>query len=253
MKTDYFKQYRLLIETAIIVVLVICVKLFVEQFSLEVINMSPLFTSVIAGGIFIISIILSGIISDYKESEKLPAEIASAVENIYEDGLYIKEEHKKFDLKYLQNTLQHILQQFRKDLSRKESRTALTCVADLSTSFLEMEKLGAPANYIVRLKQEQSLIRKSLLRIYHIQRIKFLPSAYILAETIVFLIIGLLIFTKIEPFFDGMIMVAFISYLFIFLIKLLRTVDQPFRVDEYTMDDVSLFILRETNERVSKR
>jgi len=252
MKTDYFKQYRLLIETAITVVLVIGVKLIVEHFSLEFINISPLFTSIIAGGIFIISIILSGIISDYKESEKLPAEIASAVENIYGDGLYTKETYKKFDLKSLQHALQQILQQFRKDLSVKESRTALNSVAKLSTSFLEMERLGVPANYIVRLKQEQSFIRKSLLRIYHIQRIKFLPSAYILAETIVFLIIGLLIFTKIEPFFDGLIMVAFISYLFIFLVKLMGTVDEPFRVDEYTKDDVSLFLLREVHERIGK-
>ncbi len=62
MKTDYFKQYRLLIETAIIVMLIIGVKLLVKRFSLEFININTLFTSVIAGEIFIISIILSEVL-----------------------------------------------------------------------------------------------------------------------------------------------------------------------------------------------
>lgn len=248
----FVKKYKLLLETAVFVFLIIGAKLLIEQFNLEFIQLSPLFTSVIAGGIFIVSIILSGVVSDYKESERLPAEIASSIENIYEDGLYVRKLKNKFNLDTLRKTLHQLTQDIKKDLAQPDSRLALKMVSELSNSFLAMEKLGIPANYIVRLKQEQSLIRKSLLRIYHIQRIKFLPSAYILAETIVFLIIGLLIFTRIEPFFDGMIMVAFISYLFIFLIKLLRTVDQPFRVDEYTMDDVSLFLLRETHERMSK-
>jgi len=90
------------------------------------------------------------------------------------------------------------------------------------------------------------------LRIYHIQKIQFVPSAYILAETIVALVIGLLLFTRIEPVHDGIIMVAFLSYLFIFLLKLLRVLETPFRADEYSMDDVSLFLLRELREKISR-
>ncbi len=63
-------KYRLLIETSLLVLAVVGFKLLIERFSLEFINISPLFTSIIAGGIFIISIILSGIIADYKVSEK---------------------------------------------------------------------------------------------------------------------------------------------------------------------------------------
>lgn len=249
----FIKRWRLLIDTAVIVVGVLIVKLVIEYFSLEFFHVSPLFTSIIAGGIFIVSIILSGILTDYKESEKLPSEIASAIENIYEDGLYIKETKKEFDIKLLRQRLKEIIKEFRKDLGETDSRKAIQAISELSRSFLEAEKLGIPANYIIRLKQEQSIIRKSVLRIYHIQRIHFMPSAYILAKTIVFLIITLLILTKIDPFYDSLIMVAFISYLFIYLIKLLHTMDMPFRIDEYTMDDVSLFLLKETHERIETR
>ena len=120
----------------------------------------------------------------------------------------------------------------------------------MSDSFLQMEKLGVLPNYVVRLKQEQSIIRKSILRIYHIQRINFLPSAQLLAQSIVVLIISLLMFTRVEPFTDRMVLVAFIFYIFIFLLRVLRVIDKSFRVDEYSMDDVSLFLLRETGERI---
>ncbi len=250
MQNQIFTKYRLFIETALLVSLVIGTKLLVEQFSLEFINLSALFTSVIAGAIFIISIILSGLIADYKESEKLPNEIASAIENIYQEGLSISRSYKNFDIKKLRKNLTAILDSFMQDLGTHNSRKALLPLENLAQSFQEMEQLGVPPNYIVRLKQEQGIIRKSILRIYHIQRINFLPSAQLLAQTIVLLVVGLLIFSRIEPFIDGIVLVAFISYIFIFLLRVLRIIDKPFRVDEYTKDDVSLFLLKEAGERI---
>ncbi len=250
MLNNFFKRYRLLIETALMVIAVIGLKLLIEFFSLAFIEMTALFTSVIAGGIFILSIILSGTLADYKESEKLPAEIANSVENIYQEGWYVQQTKKGFNLDRLRQNLDGILKSFKKDLATKNSREALIFIENLSDSFLEMEKLEVPPNFIVRLKQEQSIIRKNFLRVYHIQRTNFLPSAQILTQSIVFLILLLLIFTKIEPVLNGIIMVAFVSYLFIYLLRLLRIIDTPFRVDEHTMDDVSLFLLRETRERI---
>lgn len=250
MQSQFVMRYRLLLETAAIVVVVISAKLLVERFSLEFIELSALFTSVIAGGIFILSIILSGTIADYKESEKLPTEIASSIENIYQEGLYVKQTKKDFNLTKLRDNLGDVANSFKADLGSSNSRKGLAALGAISASFQEMEDLGVPPNYIVRLKQEQSIIRKSMLRIYHIQRINFLPSAQILTQTIVLLILLLLVFTKIEPFLNGIVMVAFVSYLFIYLLRILRVIDKPFRVDEYTMDDVSLFLLREASERL---
>ena len=77
-----------------------------------------------------------------------------------------------------------------------------------------------------------------------------MPSAQLLAQSILVLIISLLMFTRVEPFIEGMVLVAFIFYIFIFLLRVLRVIDKSFRVDEYSMDDVSLFLLRETGERI---
>jgi hypothetical protein len=41
------------------------------------------------------------------------------------------------------------------------------------------------------------------------------------------------------------VILAFISYLFIYLLLLLRIIDHPLGVDDRTIDDVSLFLLNE--------
>lgn len=55
---------QLLISTAGLALAVVVAKLIVELFGWEFINLSPLFSSIIAGGIFILSILLSGVIAD---------------------------------------------------------------------------------------------------------------------------------------------------------------------------------------------
>ena len=52
-----------------------------------------------------------------------------------------------------------------------------------------------PANYVVRRRREQAGLRKSALRMYHIQRVEFLPSAYAMIVSFVIMILLLLMFT----------------------------------------------------------
>jgi hypothetical protein len=53
----------------------------------------------------------------------------------------------------------------------------------LPAIFSELEKLGLPANYVVRLHSTQDILRRSVLRIYHIQKMQFVPSIHILVQT----------------------------------------------------------------------
>jgi len=72
-----YRRYRLLFDTALIVAAILSVKFAVDVLGWEFFNVSPLFTSIVAGGIFIVSIVLAGTLADYKEAERLPAEIAA--------------------------------------------------------------------------------------------------------------------------------------------------------------------------------
>jgi hypothetical protein len=212
---------------------------------IEVLELNSLFSSVIGGAVFVFGLILAGTLADFKESERIPSEIASLCGSIVEDGRYCKQQYPGFDLKKLLVAVREFLAAVRADLGDTESRTALAAIGGLTPSLLEMERTGLPANHVVRLKGEQASLRRTVMRVYYIQRIDFLPSAYNFVRSLVVLIIALLVFTAIEPVLLGATLIAFITYLFVYILRLLRTLDTPFRVTERTNDDASLFLLRE--------
>lgn len=238
------------IIAALTAVVLIGLKLLVHLLGIEFVDLNALFTSIIAGGIFLFGVILAGTMSDYKESERIPAEIASGCESIYEDGIYVSRTREGFDLGALKSALREIINGFIQDASDDDSRRALTALGTLGPSFIKMEELGVPPNYIVRLKSEEAMMRKAILRMYYIQRTGFLPSAYFFIQSVVALILGLLVFVKIEPLYTAIIITVFLTYLFVYILGLLRVLDRPFRHGEHTRDDVSLFLLHELRDRL---
>lgn len=246
------KRWRVAMETAAMVAAIAGAKVAVNALDLEFIVINPLYGSVVAGGIFVLGLLVAGTMADYKEAERTPAEIVAALEAVHEDSRSIARLKPEFDLGALRQRLLAITVSLRTDLMHG-TREGLTAVNDLSESFVELEQLDVPANYIVRLRAEQGIVRKSLLRIYHIQRIDFLPSAYILIQTVVGLIIASLVFTKLDPLSESIVVLIFISYFFIYLTRLLRILDTPFRVGAGTQDDVSRFLLKEFADRIDGR
>jgi len=85
-----------------------------------------------------------------------------------------------------------------------------------------------------------------------VQRTEFLPSAYLLIQSIMVIILAVLAFVEVEPTYDAVIILGFISFFFLSLLRLLRLMDCPFHVEEHTQDDVSLFLLRRFVERLDR-
>ncbi len=239
------KRLRVLGETGLAVAGIVIAKLIVDAFSWEFITLSPLYTSIVAGGIFVIGLIVAGTLADYKESEKIPAEIAAALANIHQDASGMKETNEEFDLVRLRKALVNVVARFKEDLGDGNSRKCLAAINDLTASFVALERLGVPPPSLVRLRQEQGAIRRGVLRVYHMQDTEFLPSAYILIETVVLLIIGALVFTKADALHESVVILAVISYFFVYLVRLLKIMDTPFRFHKLTGDEVSLFLLNE--------
>ena len=84
------------------------------------------------------------------------------------------------------------------------------------------------------------------LRVYHLQREEFLPSAYAMIVTFISLIVVLLMFTNFDGLAESLVTVGFLSFFFLALLRLLNNISTPFKVGkERTDDDVSLFLLNE--------
>lgn len=231
----------LLVRTLPLVLAIVGTEVLVEQLGWTFIVVSPLHTSIVAGAIFIVGLTLAGTMADYKESERLPTEIAASLEAIYREGAYVKQLHPDFDLDRLAAIISEIPHTLRADLVTSDTTSTIRAVEQLTASFLEMERLGVPPNYITRLKQEQAQIVRNLMRVSYIQRIDFLPSAYTLVEIILVLVIFVLVFTEIANPVTDAVMIGFISLIFLYILRLLRVLDSPFQAAGSGLDDVSLY------------
>lgn len=224
---------------------IMVIKFVFHQLNIEIIEQTSLHNSLISSVIFVIGFLLSATIADYKESEKIPAEFASTVENMYEDARSMHLAYSKFDLERFRGNLLDILGAFR-DGTRVNRSGVRREINELNIAFVEMEKVGVPANYIVKLKQQQAQLLRSMFRVNYIQKIKFIPSAFILARSIVGLVIIVLLLTNIDPFYGGLVLTGAISFILLYMIVLIQTISIPFHAKGKTQDDVSLFLLQET-------
>lgn len=234
--------FRILLIALISALLIVAVKYCFHLLAWEPIEQSSLHNGVLSSATFVIGFLLAATIADYKESERIPAEFAANIEDMYSDAEIIHETYPDFDLEGFRAQLQEIAYTFDNDV-RMVSRGVSTKIRPLNAYFGEMEKAGVPPNFVVKLKQQQVLLLRHRKRITYIQQIKFIPSAGILSESIVVLVITLLIFTNVDPFAGSLAIIGIISYVLIYMMLLIRVISTPFHLAGKTRDDVSMFLI----------
>jgi hypothetical protein len=250
----FAKKFRVFFVVASIVGLLSIFKAAVHWFGLEFLTLNTLLTSGIAGAIFILGFLLSSVLSDYKEAERIPTEIRVALEAIHGDVASFAAANEKVNLGACRAMLKNVVHLIREGLDdtndHSNLRPALEQVEGLNSIFVHLEQLGFPTNYIVRLRTAQDSLRRAVSRIYHIQKVQFVPSVHILAQSLVTSIVLILLFLKTEGSPESALMFGFICYLFVYALYLIRLLEQPFLKGHNTFDDVSLFLLTEFVERL---
>lgn len=241
------RSYRLFGLSLVGAGVVVAIKYLLHELELEPITLGSLHGSVISGVVFVIGFLLSATIADYKESERIPAEIASTLESMSEDVLSIEENYPKFKAAAYQEQLRTIARGYLVDLrsSSRRSKTRME-LHNLNKFHSQMEKAGVPANFIVKLKQQQAALLRHLFRVNYIQRITFVPSANVLAWSIVVLAAILLLLTDMDPFVSSTVITGAIMFIMIYVLLLISVVRTPFHDEGKTRDDVSLFLLERT-------
>ena len=81
------RKYGLAILTSFYVIPSIGLKYVFCHWNLEIFETSTMVGAMVGGTIFLTSFILSGTLSDFKEGERFPSEIASSLENVYIEGV----------------------------------------------------------------------------------------------------------------------------------------------------------------------
>lgn len=239
-------NYRVPLETVAIVLVLVAVRAVLWSIGLEGMAVSPLASSIVAGGVFVMGLVVAGTLSDYRDAERAPADLASGLYSILRETESMDATWHKPDMAVLRERLVRVVATLRSDINAGNTRSCQGAVEDLSQSFLELEDSDVPANYVVRLRQEQAGLRKSVLRVYQLQREEFLPSAKAMIVSIVLVILAVLMFTDMGGFAETLVTLGFLSFFFLSLLRLLNVIDKPFKAGhQRTDDDVSLFLLNE--------
>src|SRR3954466_16126163 len=70
----------------------VALKAIFEIADLHPLDLNPLLSGLVAANVFLLGFLLAGTLSDYKEAEKLPGDIAASLETICDEALLVHQE-----------------------------------------------------------------------------------------------------------------------------------------------------------------
>ncbi len=249
------RKWTLSFKVLPLAAIAVAAKFVMHSLGWEVISLSPLFSGLLAATVFLLGFLISGVLTDYKESEKLPGEIAVSLEAIADEATIIYSSKKAQPAADLLAHLTELADMIREWLyGRASSEGMMEKVTGLNRHFLAFEPLTVPP-FIVRMKQEQSSLRRVLTRIRMIRDTSFVSSGYTIAEiTSTLLIIGFIL-ARIDPFHESLFFVGMITFLLTYMLALIRDLDDPFEYGPGSggTDEISLAPIEDASMRIRRR
>ena len=221
-------KWGIVAEAAIITLPLLGVKALFHLLDWELISVGPIITALVAGVFFVLAILLSGVLQDFKESEKMSGEVAACIEALYKDSrLTGKVEESAVMLSHLRGILHAMVFNFERGgvWELGEINPIVDRIDDSIRSFAEK---GVPAPLLVKMRNELGNLKKISNRVYVIKETSFAPSAYAIAELATGAALLVLLLSKTGTYYEGLLLVGVLSLVLISVILLIKDMDNPF-------------------------
>jgi hypothetical protein len=223
---------RLAVRVAPLIALAILAKLVFDQLDWDNVTLNALHSGLVTGNVFLIGFMLAGTLADYKESEKLPGELAGRVETIADECQIL---HRDTGADVARECLEH-LERLAGSVNawlrgRGGVRSPLDHIEQLNDFFLAFQPLTQP-NFIVRLKQEQSALRLLVFRINTIKETSFVGAGYMAVTITSVLLVISLLFANFAQLPAELFLLGAITFLLAYTILLIKDMDNPFDYGE---------------------
>jgi hypothetical protein len=237
-------KWGLVFKALAITAVLLVVRLAFDLAGMDILTVTNLVTAFVGGAIFTIAIILTGTLADFKESERIPGELVTALSALYADSGLVGQKHAgaSDEIKvHALALLKAITGNFRNNVWNQEG--IRTEIGTINERIYELADTNVAAPLLVKLRTELINIERLSNRIAVIKHTSFIPAAYTIAELAAAGVIGILFFVKIDLWYEGLVLFAVISALLISLILLIKDMDDPFEVGRKSYADVDLSIL----------
>lgn len=242
-------KYHLLFTVLPLVIIAASLKTVFHYAEWEIIpkELTSFFPSILTGIIFILGFLLAGVVSDYKESEKIPNDIATSLYIIWREA---KSTSKNFIAPEAGNILENIklfIPMFKVSFLVKREREIFKLLDSLYEDIVFLEK-HIPAPAVVRLKIEQSNLRKYLSRIEVIKNTNFIPSVFVSLKAICVIFLLVYCMQTVETWWVGVLLISIFTFVIFSIVSLIADMEDPFEYDESgheRSDEISLEILHQ--------
>jgi hypothetical protein len=195
---------------------------------------------VFTGTFFVIGLLLAGTMTDFKESEKIPCEIASNLEAI-QDWIFLAlkapsnyENNKKpLDKDFFKSKLIIVTDGVILWINsvEKDSNQIFPLLRKLNEIAYYFSERAIDKEAIKGIQENTNALRKQLTRAYSISRNKFIKPAYTLLQSILVVVISLLMLTKFKTEIADYMVTISVLYIFVFLYFLILGLDDPFNIN----------------------
>jgi hypothetical protein len=206
--------------------------------------------------VFLIGFLLAGTMADYKESERLPAEIAATLETLEEIFALAAINRPGLRLAQLRGSVLELTDAIKDWLVQRRSTDVYGALSRAGEVIGWLEREGA-GPYASRAIPQLMAVRRTIARIDVIARTGFLPPAYALLEVLVVMVIGLMLIAEFSSRLVEVLIVPFVTLVNVYMLRLIRDIDNPF---EYSPDgrqsgraEVELWPLDEYRARLAAR
>ncbi len=234
-------KWLIAIKAMAVAAVLAVIKYGLHLLNLEFIRIDPIVSALISGVIFTMAILLSGVMTDFKESEKIPGDLAASIKSLHKDFELLEFAAKKeagVALEHLNSLIGVIIHQFEANQWKQKEIGAQ--IEKIDREIAVMAAQNVPPPYIIKLRNELANIEKISNRIDTIEETDFLPSAYILSQTAVFFVFLILLFSTVDPYLIGMAIIYTVTFLITGILLLIKDMDNPFETGGQGSAEVDL-------------
>jgi hypothetical protein len=217
------------------------VKLGMHWFALEPWAFDALTGALFSAATFVIALILSGTLSDYRTCEGMPSQIANAIESINDIDRIIAIGRPDYDPQPLQQALVNIGRSILDWLTAgKEFGIVDESIDRLNPLLAEIFAVDGCAGFVNHIQTEQAKIRSISRQMRGNRDTDFLGSAYVLLWLFLGGSIVALLLIHADQFSENLTVSTFMFTLFIYLLFLIEDLDNPFEYNGKSSVDVGL-------------
>lgn len=245
------RRHGLTLKILPVTLALLALKLAAAALGWEPFEMNALVSSMIAANVFLLGFLINGAMPDYKEAERLPGEMAASLDAIGEEILLLRAkapEPAGAAAAAVSAIADGLHDWFHRRLSSVE---VMRRIDRLGPAFAALEP-HTQANFIVRLKQEQTGLRRQLTRAHSIRETTFSQGAYAIAELFTGLMLVTLLLVSHPTPAAGLWFTGLAGFLLVYMLFLIHDIDDPFHYgpEERGEDEIPLRPLEAVKDKL---